>query len=271
MRVLLPPSEAKNPGGRGRALATRTPHPVLGVARERVLTALDVLLAGPPDAAANALLLPPATVAGALAANAAVRHSATMPALQRYAGTVYEGLASAQLTDDEARVAARSTFVFSGLFGVVRGDEPVPLYRVPAKAVLPGIGVAATFWRPALDVALPGLLGRSGLIVDLRSSDYAAMWRPGDDLARRVVNVRVLSPLPSGSLGVVSYPSKYAKGALAAALARRIASGQGVVDVDDVAAAWLAAGGTRAEPDTATRLVIYTRLPGPTTPDQDRT
>ena len=53
----------------------------------------------------------------------------------------------------------------------------VPDYRVPAKATLPGIGVAATFWRPVLGVTVPALLA-PGLVVDLRSSDYAAMWRP---------------------------------------------------------------------------------------------
>lgn len=222
------------------------------------MRALQRLLTGSTAEAAAALLLPPATVDAALAANARVADAATVPALQRYAGTVYDGLASTTLTAAEHRLAARSVLVFSGLFGVVRGDEPVPPYRVPAKAALPGLGVAGTFWRPILDAAMPELLSRGGLIVDLRSSDYAAMWRPAGGLARRVVTVRVLSPLPSGRWGVVSYPSKFAKGQLVGALARRSAAGDPVAGVDDVAAAWLAGGGPRAESDGANRLVIYT-------------
>ncbi|MGH8861270.1 MAG: peroxide stress protein YaaA, partial [Jatrophihabitantaceae bacterium] len=227
MRVLLPPSEAKNPGGRGRPLSARPPHPLLGGDRERVLDALGRLLAGPRRPAVRALLLPPAAVDAALAADAAARTGGTLPALRRYAGVVYDGLASAGLDGTEHRLAARSTLIFSGLLGVVRGDEPVPDYRVPAKAVLPGIGVAGTFWRPVLDEVLPILLGR-GLVIDLRSSDYVAMWRPRGALAERVVQVRVLSPLPGGGRGVVSYPSKFAKGRLAAALVRRAAAGGAV-------------------------------------------
>jgi uncharacterized protein len=258
VRVLLPPSEAKHPGGRGRPLRGRPPHPTLDAGREQTLRALQQLLAGPAADAAAALLLPPATVDAALAANRRVADAATMPALQRYAGTVYEGLAATALTEVEQRLAARSVLVFSGLFGVVRGDEPVPPYRVPAKAVLPGLGVAGTFWRPILDDAMPELLFRGGLVVDLRSSDYAAMWRPARDLAARVVTVRVLSPLPSGRWGVVSYPSKFAKGQLTGALVRRAAAGEPVATVDDVAAAWVAMGGARAEPAGTHQLVIYT-------------
>ncbi len=257
MHVLLPPSEAKHPGGRGRPLSTRPPHPALGATRERLLAALARLVAGPRDAAARALLLPPAVTDAALAADTAVRDSGTVPALRRYAGTVYEGLDYAGLEAAQQRLAGRMLLTFSGLFGVVRGDEPVPDYRVPAKAVLPGVGVAATAWRPVLDEAMPALLGR-GLVVDLRSSDYAAMWRPRGDVAQRTVRVRVLSALPSGGRGVVSYPSKFAKGVLAAALVRRAAAGEQVLSADDVAATWLAHGGAGAEVAAPNLLVIHT-------------
>lgn len=80
---------------------------------------------------------------------------------------------------------------------MLRGDEPVPLYRVPAKAALPGLGTAGSFWRHALLPVVPELLG-SGLVVDLRSTDYASMWRPDARRAHRVVTVRVLSPAPRG-------------------------------------------------------------------------
>ncbi len=258
MRVLLPPSEAKHPGGRGRPLSARPPHASLGDGRERILAALDRLVSGPREAAAAALLLPPAVTDAALAANAAVRGSGTLPALRRYAGTVYDGLDHQGLDAGQQRMAARTLLTFSGLFGVVRGDEPVPNYRVPAKAVLPGVGVVATAWRPVLDEAMPALLGR-GLVVDLRSGDYAAMWRPRGELAERTVRVRVLSPLPAGGRGVVSYPSKFAKGQLAAALVRRLAAGDQLRTADDVANTWLAAGGIDAEVDAADLVVIHTR------------
>jgi hypothetical protein len=258
VHVLLPPGEAKSAGGRGRPLVRQSPHPLLAADRERVLDALATLVRGRPDRAAAALLLPPAVTADALAANTDVRTAPTLPALRRYQGVVYDGLDFASLNEREQRLAARSLWVFSGLFGVVRGDEAVPQYRVPAKAVLPGIGVAGTYWRPRLDVVLPQLLRGRGPVIDLRSSDYAAMWRPRGELAERTISVRVLSPLPAGGTGVVSYPSKFAKGRLASALVRRAAGGASVTGIEDVAAAWLATGGPDADIAAPGRVVLYT-------------
>ncbi|SHG71742.1 hypothetical protein SAMN05443575_2618 [Jatrophihabitans endophyticus] len=241
MHLLLPPSEAKTSGGRGRPLRARPGDGPLADARAASLTALAELVAGAREDAARALVLPDGVAADALAANAAVRDSPTTPALRRYAGVVYDGLAYSASSAAEQRVAGRAAWVFSGLFGVVRGDEAVPDYRVPAKAVLPGLGVAGTYWRPVLDVVVPGLL-RRGLVVDLRSSDYAAMWRPRGELAARTVAVRVVSPTPRGP-AVVSYTSKFGKGRLAAELVRRVAAGERVTTGADVVAAWLATGG----------------------------
>jgi hypothetical protein len=225
--------------------------------RDRLIDAVAELVAGDAERAARALLLPPAVAAQALAVNAALRRSPTTPALRRYAGVVYDGLSYGTLSAPAQRLARRSVLVFSGLFGVVRGDEPVPPYRVPAKAAVPGVGIVGTYWRPRLEEALPSLLGH-GLIIDLRSGDYAAMWRPRGDSASRVVTVRVLSPTPSGAHAVVSYPSKFAKGVLTAALLERAAGGYDVTSVDDVAAAWRDCGGAGARVQSATRVDILT-------------
>lgn len=243
MRLLLPPSESKRPGGRGRPLATRGLTGPLAATRSVLIDALQRLLAGDPAAATAALQLPPGVARDALAANAAVTSAPTMAALRRYTGVVYDALGYGSLPPAARRVADRSVLIFSGLWGVVRGDEPVPDYRVPAKASLPGIGVAGSTWRPVLAAAMPALLG-DGLVVDLRSTDYAAMWRPPRE--RDVVTVRVLSPLPRGGLGVVSFPSKHGKGVLARALLAAAAHGARPETIDDVAAAWLAAGGRDA-------------------------
>lgn len=246
MRILLPPSEAKTAGGRGRPIGARPLAGPLAEPRQVVLDALRRLLAGDADHATAALALPGGVAAEALAVNREVSCSRTTAALRRYAGVVYDGLGFGAMSPPVQRLAGRSVLIFSGLWGMVRGDEPVPAYRLPAKAVLPGIGVAGTFWRPWLDEVLPDLLGR-GVVVDLRSSDYAAMWRPRGALAERVIAVRVLSPLPRGGRGVISYNSKLAKGRLAAALLARAAAGTACRGVDDVAAAWHDAGGRGVE------------------------
>jgi cytoplasmic iron level regulating protein YaaA (DUF328/UPF0246 family) len=244
MRILLPPSEAKTSGGRGRKLAGRTAaDDALSTGRATTLAALQALLEQGREPAATALLLPPAVVDEALAINAAVLGAATTPALQRYSGVVYAGLAAAQMSAVELRLAQRNVLIFSGLFGVVRGNEPIPSYRVPAKATLPGIGVAGTFWRPILEEVLPPLLGRH-LVIDLRSSDYQAMWRPRGNAANRVLNIRVLSPRAGAPAAVISYPSKFGKGRLARALIEAEAGGQRITRAGDVADVWLRSGGS---------------------------
>jgi cytoplasmic iron level regulating protein YaaA (DUF328/UPF0246 family) len=255
VRILLPPSEAKQPGGRGRPLAARPPHPLLGPARAEVFGALETLLAAGPEKAAEALQLPPSVRAAALAANAAALTSPTRPALQRYRGVVYEGLAHDALPAAAQRLAGRQVHVLSGLFGVVRGDDPVPDYRVPAAAALPGLGILATHWRRVLTPLMAQLLG-DDLVIDLRSTDYAAMWRPGRD--HRLITVRAVSRLPSGGVGVISYNSKFAKGRLAAALVQRVAAGGAVASAADVVDAWRAATGRSAEALAAGQVEIRT-------------
>lgn len=231
MRLLLPPSEAKQPGGHAPTPAAPSP---LSVAREQVLVALRELLATP--SASSVLGLPARTAAADLAADAAAVAGTALhrPALDRYSGIVYEGLRAATLSRAARVRANESVLIFSGLLGVVRAAEPVPAYRLPAAAVLPGIGGLAAFWRPVLATALPGLL--VGLVVDMRSSDYAAMWRATPD----VVTVRVLSERPGREPGIVSHPSKLGKGRLARAL---LTARREPATAADVVTAWRRAGG----------------------------
>ena len=254
MHILLPPSEGKTPGGRGKPLSPD--DSVLGRGRAAVLAGLDTLLAGDPAKAADALLLPPGVAGDALAANAAIARSRTMPALRRYAGVLYDGLAYQRLSPAARKLAGRRAHIFSGLLGVVRGADAVPNYRVPAKATLPGIGIAGTYWRPILTDVLSERLA-DGLIVDLRSSDYAAMWRPDKASAERVVAVRILSKTPSGRYAVISYNSKLAKGLLAAALLEAAATGTKLDSADSVVQIWTSIG-IQGETRNSNRVDLYT-------------
>ena len=245
MHILLPPSEAKRRGGRGKPLAARQPSELLARPRADVSKALAELLAAADRATiATALALPESAVDMAIDDNGRIATGPTVPALDRYAGIVYDGLGAAKLSPAARRLANKVVLVFSGLFGVVRGGEPIPSYRVPAKAVLPGLGVVGTYWRRQLAPAMADLVG-SGVVIDLRSADYSAMWQPraaaSDEPSEpgiQTIGVRLLSPKPDGSYGVISYPSKYHKGRLAAALLERVASGGSAESVDDVLQAW---------------------------------
>jgi cytoplasmic iron level regulating protein YaaA (DUF328/UPF0246 family) len=206
---------------------------------------LDALLSSADrKTIARALALPASVVEEAVTDNRSILSTATMPAVARYAGIVYDGLCLSGLSAAARRRADRDVLIFSGLFGVLRGGEPIPAYRVPAKASLPGLGIAGTFWRPRLDSHLPSLLGH-GIIIDLRSADYGAMWKPrrSEVAGARLISVRILSPRAAGDFAVISYPSKYHKGKLAAGLLERAAAGRPVESPEDILDTWLALGG----------------------------
>jgi cytoplasmic iron level regulating protein YaaA (DUF328/UPF0246 family) len=201
VKVLLPTSEGKRSGGDGPALRDLPKGP-LTKSRLQVAAALRRFIRSDPDAAAGALLLPPAVRDAALAADKVAATSPTMPALDRYDGVLYQALDGPSLTP----ARRGNVLIFSGLLGVVAGDEPVPDYRVPAAAVLPGFGGIGRWWRPAITKLLdPAVEGE--LLVDLRSTDYLPMWTPPGGAT--VVTVRVEAP---------SFNAKQAKGQLARAL-----------------------------------------------------
>ena len=116
--------------------------------------------------------------AAALAADARAASAPTMPALDRYTGVVYQALDVATLTPAARRRADGLVVVTSGLWGLVRGGDLVPDYRVPASGTVPGLGGVAAHWRAPLAAALPELVGDQS-VLDLRSTDYRGVWRPG--------------------------------------------------------------------------------------------
>jgi hypothetical protein len=234
--LLLPPSEAKVPGGDGPPLQSlddaSTP---LVAARRDVLTAVAAFCRRSPAAARSALKLPPGSAADDLADNIAVLSAPTMPVLDRFTGVLFAALDTASLSPAQRRRARSSILVFSGAFGVLEGDEPVPAHRVPAAATLPRIGGLTPYWRKRLPATLGPRVDSERLVVDLRSSDYAAMWQPTPRHAARVVVVRVLEDR-GGTLRSVSWSAKRGKGLLARELVCAHTSRTPVRTVADVAA-----------------------------------
>ncbi len=221
MLLLLPPSEGKSSARRrGRPLDLDSlAFPELTTARREVLDALVSLSRGPRDIALAALGLPPG-LSTEVDKDAVLESATAVPVERLYTGVLYDSLALETL-DGAARRRARAWIVVSSaLFGAVRLTDRIPPYRLSMAARLPGIAPLPTLWRPALDRALPHAAGR-GLVVDLRSSSYAAAWRIPPDLAARTAVVRVLhesTPGDSTSRSVVSHFNKATKGRLVRAL-----------------------------------------------------
>lgn len=228
MLVLLPPSEAKAEGGDGPPLGRRPVlgTPALSAPRNALLAALRRAARTDRAALVSGLKLPASAATAALRATTSASATPTTPALDRYTGVVYQALDVATLPPDARGRAEEAVVVTSGLWGVVRGGDLVPEYRVPASGVVPGFGGVAAHWRRPLAAAVPRLVGDEG-VLDLRSSDYRGMWRPGPALRDQVLAVRVLAQRPGGQVGPVSYHAKWVKGLV---LRHLVTSGEVYVD-----------------------------------------
>jgi len=180
-----------------------------------VLSALVRLCRDDVAAATTVLGLGP-TQADDVRRNAELRALPTAAAERIYTGVLYDALGLTDLDASAHRRALARVAVVSSLYGLVRPGERIAPYRLGGGVSLPGLGGVAAHWRHTLDPVVREAAGR-GLVVDLRSSTYAAFWRPAADLAPRVVTVRVLHEV-SGRRQVVSHFNKATKGRLVRAL-----------------------------------------------------
>lgn len=188
MLVLLPPSESKTGRARGKTLDTGSlSFPSLTPAREQVLAALAEVSAS--EDAHEVLGVSPNLV-DEVARNTVLTTTPAPPAAHVYSGVLYDALDLGSLSPGATCRANRWLVVVSALFGAVRPQDRIPPYRLSMAVNLPGVGPLAGHWRQPLAAELGAAAG-TGLVVDCRSSTYAAAWQPSGDVARRWVHVRV--------------------------------------------------------------------------------
>lgn len=217
MLILLPPSEGKTVPTRGRALdLAALSFPELTATRSAVLDAL-VRLAGSDAQRARKVLGLSDRQDDERALDARLTTAHCVPAADVYSGVLYEALGLAALPTQAKRRAATSLVISSALWGAVRIADRIPAYRLSGGVQLPGLGSVSALWRSVLDGPMTAAAG-ADLVLDLRSSAYATMWRPSGEVADRTVTVRVLHQRPDGSRSVVSHFNKATKGRLVRAL-----------------------------------------------------
>jgi cytoplasmic iron level regulating protein YaaA (DUF328/UPF0246 family) len=212
--VLLPPSEGKASSGRGAPLKLESLSlPELNESREAVLDALVELCAADEEKAREVLGLSEG-LRGEVAKNVGLRTAGARPAGEIYTGVLYDALDLASLDAAAKRRAGCSLLVFSGLWGAVRVTDRIPSYRCSMGVRLPGLGALGAYWRTPMASALTEAAGH-GLVLDLRSSAYAAAWKPKGEVAGRTATVRVLH---APTRKVVSHFNKATKGRMVRSL-----------------------------------------------------
>ena len=214
MLILLPPSEGKTPAVEGPAVDWESlSFPELNAHRARVLEALGTVSAHED---ALALLSVGASLKDDVERNTRLHSEPAAPAHQIYSGVLYDALGFKDMTPEQQRRAMDSVLVISALWGAIAYGDKVPAYRLSMGTALPDVGRLATYWKAHLPGALAAR-AEGQLLVDCRSSTYAAAWAPPAD---RTVSVNVFTEA-NGKRKVVSHFAKHTRGELARHLLTR--------------------------------------------------
>lgn len=214
MLILLPPSETKRAGGVGPAWdPQRQALPALAAEREAVIDAL-VALSSDPDEAARVLGLS-ARQLGEIAVNAALRTSASMPAVDRYTGVLFDALDATSLDTAARRWLRTHAMIHSAPFGPVGALDPIPAYRLGAGVSLPGLAPLRRHWATAVTAALAD--AAPAFVLDLRSEAYVALGPVPASVGSAYV--RVVTRGDNGAVRALNHFNKHAKGALVRRLA----------------------------------------------------
>ena len=230
MLILVPPSEGKAAPDEGPPLVLQElSYPELNDRRAELLGHLIKLSGGPPTQALERLGLTAGQV-GELDRNATLLTAPTARADSVYSGVLYQHLGLAALPAKARTRADTSLRIASALWGMLAPSDQIPAYRMSIGAKLGGIGGLAAWWRPALITALP----REGLVVDLRSAAYGAMWRPA---GVTFVSVRAFVQGSDGRRKPISHMAKATRGEVAAALLTAASMAKDPEAVADVVAA----------------------------------
>ena len=202
MRIVLPPSETKTPGGleNSRLDWDSLVFPELSPTRQAIAEDLALLCAD-RDLAARALGLGARNL-DQISDNLQLEHSPVMPAIQRYTGVVFEALGYHQLDNAASNRAKNHVWLFSALFGPLRATDLIPRYRLSWDSSIPGESLKLRWQRHRHTV------WGEEFTIDLRSEGY-----------------RLLSPLPEGA-GVFVRVVKDLSGGQAAGHANKATKGR---------------------------------------------
>ncbi|MDO4928460.1 MAG: peroxide stress protein YaaA [Corynebacterium sp.] len=226
MLILLPPSETKATGGDNPPLDfAQLSFPTLTATRQTLATDLSRV----PVADALNLLGISEKLAGEAQANTELFSQATLPAILRYTGVLYEALDAASLSAAERSHLA----IGSALFGVVGANDLIPRYRLSAGNKIPtSDGELPTLkkrWGKSITNVLVALQEEGEFLLDLRSGGYQQLGP-----VPTAPTLRVESLQADGTRKLISHNNKLYKGRITRSL---VQSGADPKDMGELAGA----------------------------------
>lgn len=211
--VLIPPSEAKTPGGTARTNVGPFDE-ALGEDRQRVIDALIEAL-NSSDARRREIML---NARGPLLDRAleSTRQLADsrvprLAAWQRYSGVVWSHLGAATLEASQRR----RVLVPSSLYGITTAEDRIADFRLKMNIGVPPLGTMSTFWKSRVTPVLAAHAKRS-IIVNLLPLEHEAAIDLSELVrVRRVVRVQFIDGEGGATVG---HDAKAVKGILARTL-----------------------------------------------------
>ena len=252
MRILLPPSAGKTTKESTNHLQLEKLWQAEHLTQTRRQLIDDVQNTALLADAAQIFKLGPKN-AHEISQNLEIYDAPALAAWQLYDGVLYEAAKFAQIfSSGEPSQGSQGqgnqpqggqgqleelTLVFSARFGPVRLTDLITPHRLSGSVKLPGQGSVASIWSKALKELLAQQLS-GHVVVDLRSAEYGAMYRPtrGSDCLLLNIGVAKVDPA-TGKRSVVSHWAKHTRGLLAGALLEAVAGAQlsgSEGDVDEI-------------------------------------
>jgi uncharacterized protein len=211
--VLLPPSETKRDGGDGDRLDVGAlAYPKLNPRRRTLVRAVRSL-ARDPEATQAALGLGPKQRAE-VDRNRALTVSATMPAIDRYTGVLYDALDASSLPEESRAFAGAHVAIHSALFGLIGALDPIPAYRLSHNSKILDVPLKK-HWSESVASVLRTVRGP---VLDFRSEAYVALGPVPAGVES--VFLRVVTKDADGRKRALNHFNKASKGALTRALSR---------------------------------------------------
>jgi hypothetical protein len=149
-----------------------------------------------------------------------IKSAPTMPAIQRYTGTLYSAIhgrglkgtktANNQLTESELARARTMVLIQSALFGVIAATDLIPNYKISPSKLICGINLKR-LWPEAHNKFAWARLA-AGPVIDLRSKAYAELAPLPENID--VYSVTVFVERADGSREQLNHFNKKAKGQL---------------------------------------------------------
>lgn len=141
----------------------------------------------------------------------------TSPAIYKYSGALFKALNSTSFSKPEVNYLNETTFILSGLYGILRPLDQIPKYRLEMGMPLGAFETAAltAFWKENISNVIKEKhkqLAGSTLVI-LASSEYSAAIDNEILRSKKSVNIKFLKKTQKG-VKTIAIHSKQCRGAL---------------------------------------------------------